>query len=322
MLASPEVSVVIPTRSRWQFLAKALEAALGQQEVDLEVVVVDDASTDETPRRLQALDEPRLRVIRKDTTRGPAVARNAGIAAALGQWIAFLDDDDVWSPLKLRRQLDVAASEGASFAYAGAVVLDEKRAVVDVPELPDPTSLTVALLRRNVISGGSSNVIVRAELLRKLEGFDVHLFHLADWDLWIRLATAGRAAACPEILVGCLEHAGNMLLTQSRGVKREYRYLVAKHRPLARAYGAEFDDLWFAGWLAWGHAQAGRRLRSARIDLWSGIRHRDRRAIRSGVRTLAGTRLRELIRVVRGRPKRNLERKRTPGGLGWLSLYR
>ena len=86
MPKTPDVSVVIPTRSRWHLLSgAALPSALEQEDVELEVIVVDDGSEDETPARLRELADPRLVVIRHETSRGVAVARNAGISAARGR---------------------------------------------------------------------------------------------------------------------------------------------------------------------------------------------------------------------------------------------
>ena len=99
MPPGPEVSVVVPTHSRWDLLSTAaLPAAFGQEAVDIEVVIVDDGSTDSTVERLAEMSDPRVRVIRHERARGVAQARNAGIAAARGTWIALLDDDDLWAP--------------------------------------------------------------------------------------------------------------------------------------------------------------------------------------------------------------------------------
>src|SRR5439155_20114090 len=107
MTSLPEVSVVIPRRNRWPLLAAhALPSALCQEEVELEVIVVDDGSTDGTPSRLELLADSRLHVRPLEKSRGVAAARNAGIEEARGEWIAFLDDDDLWSPRKLRTHVD------------------------------------------------------------------------------------------------------------------------------------------------------------------------------------------------------------------------
>ena len=157
-----------------------------------------------------------------------ARARNAGIAVARGEWVAFLDDDDLWAPLKLRSQLDAAHAEDASFAYSAAAWLDERKHFLHALASPDPDGLDVRLLRWNEIWAGCSNVIARTEVIRRLGGFDEHLFQLADWDLWIRLAFDGRAAAVGEVLVGYVMHSQSMLLNDRRDVFAEFRYLVEK----------------------------------------------------------------------------------------------
>ena len=155
------MSVVIPTRNRWSILAEAaLPAALCQEDVDHEVVVVDDGSGDGTPDRLAELGEWRLRVVRHDRSLGVANARNAGIAVARGEWVAFLDDDDVWAPRKLRLQIDAASSQGAGFVYGASVALDEHKCFLFGHAPPDPATLRFELFRRNVLWGGCSNVVV------------------------------------------------------------------------------------------------------------------------------------------------------------------
>src|SRR5262249_13690716 len=116
---APEISVVIPTHNRWSLLSTgALASALCQEDVRHEVIVVDDGSSDETPDRLSKIKRAGLQVLRHKRPLGVAVARNAGIASARGEWVAFLDDDDFWAPRKLRSQLDTAAATRASFVYS------------------------------------------------------------------------------------------------------------------------------------------------------------------------------------------------------------
>jgi glycosyltransferase involved in cell wall biosynthesis len=264
----PEVTIVIPTRNRWPLLAGAgLAAALAQEEVDHEVVVVDDASTDETPDRLAGLDDDRVRVVRHPERRGVAVARNSGIQAARGEWVAFLDDDDVWAPRKLRLQVDAARAGGAGFAYGGSVWVDEAHRFLFGHNPPDPATLREQLARRNVMWSGCSNVLVRGDLVRRVGGFDETLFQLADWDLWLRLAQESSAACCPEVVVGYTQHRENMLLVDQDDVFREFEYLVKKHRETSRALGVDFDRAWFTRWVATGHLRAGRRRAAARAYL-------------------------------------------------------
>ncbi|MGI8873764.1 MAG: glycosyltransferase family 2 protein [Egibacteraceae bacterium] len=266
--AGPEVSVVIPTKSRWHTLAVTLPGALGQEGVRHEVIVVDDGSTDETARRLSELRDPRLRVIRHERSRHLVAARNSGIAAARGRWLAFLDDDDLWSPRKLRALLDAAEARGAVFAYSAGLVIDSDRSVLQTWPAPAPDGLLATLLRGNWIPAGGSNPIARTDLVRRLGGFDERLRHFGEWDMWIRLAAAGPAAACAEPLVAYLSHAENMVLHDSRAVVRESLRFVGKHRRCSARYGARPaevvpDRMGFLRWLGWAHARAGRPIRAS-----------------------------------------------------------
>jgi glycosyltransferase involved in cell wall biosynthesis len=255
----PEVSVVIPTRDRWHLLEDALATALGQEETTLEVIVVDDGSSDETPARLAALPDPRLRVLRNPRSLGVAAARNRGIAAARATWIAFLDDDDLWSPRKLRSQLDAAATAQAAFAYGGAIVIDESMQVLRHSPAPDPSALSTGLLVRNLIPGGCSNIVATTELVRSVGGFDEDLVALADWDLWIRLAHAGRAASCPDTVVAYRRHADSMVRRGAANMVAEFSYLCAKHRQQSHAAGVTPDRRGFYRYVARAARRSGRR---------------------------------------------------------------
>jgi glycosyltransferase involved in cell wall biosynthesis len=271
-----EVTVVIPTRSRWDLLSSAaLPSAFGQEDVDVEIVVVDDGSTDSTAEGVAGLGDPRLRLVRHARPRGVAGARNAGIEAAGGEWIAFLDDDDLWAPRKLRVQLDVAAAESASFAYGGAAAVAEDRSWLYSLAPPDPGLLAKTLLARNVLWGGCSNVIVKSDVVRGLGGFDERLFQLTDWDLWIRLSQSSRAAACSEIVVACIEHRRSMLLTTDDDVFTEFEYVERKHSAVREAAGIRLDRRIFTRWVALGHRRAGRRFRASRLYVTGAVRNRD-----------------------------------------------
>jgi glycosyltransferase involved in cell wall biosynthesis len=319
---TPEVTVVIPTRSRWDLLSTAaLPSALGQEGVDVEVVVVDDGSTDRTAAGVAALGDSRIQLVRHADSRGVARARNAGVEAAAGEWIAFLDDDDLWAPRKLRIQLDAAAEAGASFAYGGAAALAEDRSWVYSLAPPAPDTLASTLLRRNVLWGGCSNVVVRTDVVRQLGAFDEHLFQLTDWDLWIRLSQATRAAAYPDVLVGCIEHRRSMLLTTEADIFAELAYVERKHRPAREAAGVDLDSRTFTRWVALGHRRAGRRFHASRLYLIGAVRERD-----------PGNLVRALAVPLGERPlgwARDAIRGRSPDGSSelsqepvWLARYR
>jgi glycosyltransferase involved in cell wall biosynthesis len=267
------VSVVIPTRNRWALLARAaLRSVRAQTGVATETIVVDDGSTDPMPEELSHGGD--VRVVRLPDRRGVAAARNAGIGIARGDWIAFLDDDDLWSPDKLRAQLDAAERDAADMVYAGVVSLDANGTAQYAFPLPPSKELPRRLLAGSALPAGCSNVIARTALVRELGGFDEELHQLADWDLWIRLAWAGRVTACDARLVGYVEHEENMLLMEPRDVRPELDILERKHRELRRAEGVELDRAAFSHWVAWGHLRRRRRLRAAKVYLQSGIANR------------------------------------------------
>lgn len=311
LFSGPDVSVVIPTRDRWPVVRRAVACALRQVDVRVEVVVVDDGSTDRTAERLNAIADPRVRVLRLPTSQGGACARNAGIDDARGRWVAFLDDDDVWSPHKLHLQLAMARAVRAGFAYARAVSVEAPGTVTRLMALPSPGSLAARLLRTNVMPAGASNVVARRSLLRRLGGFDERLDHLADWDLWIRLAAAAPAAACDEVTVGYVQHPANRYKTAAPFVDSELEYLEAKHHSATLAVGAEFDAARLARGAAFGYLRAGRRVAASGIYLRSAIAHRNAgNAVRA-----AGVLLGEDFRDRFARDTRGLEREE----VGWLA---
>jgi glycosyltransferase involved in cell wall biosynthesis len=319
--APPEVTVVIPTQGRWPLLRRTLSGVLRQQGVDFEVGIVDDGSSDETAERLAELADGRIRPIRHEVSRHVAAARNAGIAAAEGEWIAFLDDDDLWAPKKLRTQLGAAAARNADFAWCAGLVVDARCSILETWPARDPDEILTLLLRGNWMPAGASNVVARAELVRDLEGFDEKFRHFADWDLWIRLAAAGRGAACPDALVAYVRHSQNMILTDRRGLIRELRALVAKHRAAADHYGVRPDRVLpdQAGvyrWLGASRARSGQRARAAAYYLRAGLSRSPygrRRTLRDATHALRGE-------VPAGRPASI--NQRLAADAGWLADYR
>jgi glycosyltransferase involved in cell wall biosynthesis len=264
-LSVPDVTVVVPTRNRATYLPRCIAAVLGQEGVTVELIVVDDASTDETPAVLDALRDERVRVVRLDEQRGVSRARNLGIGLASAPWVAFLDDDDLWAPQKLRRQLDAAQTAAADFVCGAAVVVDEENAIVRYGPAPDPATLARDLLVRNVVPGGCSNVIARTSLVTRLGGFDPRLTQLADRDLWIRLAQSGRAAACDEIVVAYLLHAGNMRQQGDLDGIAELEYVIDKHKEARRRHHVSSGRAGGYRYFARAQLDAGQRLRAGRI---------------------------------------------------------
>jgi glycosyltransferase involved in cell wall biosynthesis len=223
-----EVSVVIPTRNRSTLLALTLRSVLCQRDVDLEVVIVDEASTDDTPAFLASVRDRRVRVIRHDSARGVSTARNHGAAAADADWIAFLDDDDLWAPNKLALQLQAARASSALWAYVGHININMHHVVTGGAPPLGPRALVEELPRHNVVPGGCSGVMVSKKGLAIAGMFDERLQPLADWDLWLRLSHAGAPACVPQPLVAYRVHGQQMSLDTSR-VEAEFRILSERN---------------------------------------------------------------------------------------------
>ena len=207
-----KVSVVVPTRNRSTLLSMTLRSVLRQQQVELEVIVVDEASTDDTAALLTTLGDARVRIIHHDRPRGVSAARNRGAAEAHGEWLAFVDDDDLWAPDKLAQQIHAAQAVGRDWAYAGSVNITDRGQVIHGRPPPSPEEVVGALLRYNAIPGGGSNVIVRRTAWERIGPFDPRLRNTEDWEMWIRLAKYGLPACVCSPLVGYRVHGSNSSL--------------------------------------------------------------------------------------------------------------
>jgi glycosyltransferase involved in cell wall biosynthesis len=253
---APEVSVVVPTHDREVLLRQTLGSILGQRGVDFEVIVVDDGSSDDTAEVITGLGHDQVRVVRHPTARGLSAARNTGVAAARGGWVAFCDDDDLWAPDKLARQLQAAAQTGANWVYTGAVTIDDAGRILG-SALPLPPDEVMRLLERyNPVPGGGSNVVAHREALGRAGPFDVRLPTSEDWEMWIRLAKLGPPAWVRSPLVAKRIHTRNMSLATHD--------ILAGLRLVEQLHGMRADRGATYRWLAESCLRAGRRGASLR----------------------------------------------------------
>jgi len=249
-MTPPEVSVILPAWNRADSLRRSIDSVLTQDFVDFELIVVDDFSDDDSAAVAEAVGDARLRVIRHDSNRGAGAARNTGIAAARGRWVAFQDSDDVWLPGKLSRQLAaLAAMPDAVACYCALRVEGTRpRQVPEPGQRPVEGDLHAALLRGSFIS--TQTLVVRRDALDSIGGFDPELPALIDWECVIRLASLGPFAFEPEPLVlqSFSENsitrfperrlqAQEMILHRHRSALAERPEILAlHHRRLAGAY--------------------------------------------------------------------------------------
>ena len=250
----PLVSVIVPSHNRARLLERTLRSILAQDMTDLEVVVVDDGSSDDIASGTPA--DARVRVLRNPQPAGVSAARNRGIAAARGEWIAFCDDDDLWAPEKLARQLTAAQSTGAHWAYTGDVNVDGDLRVLSGGPPPDPDRVLDLLPRWNPLASGGSNVMIRSSVLAQTGGFDSTLRRTEDWDLWIRVARSGRPAWVCAPLVAYRFHPGNVVTNADD--------MVSEARELAVRHGIPVDFAAMHRRAAWASMRGGRRLQAVR----------------------------------------------------------
>jgi len=197
---NPKVSVVIPTFNRAEKVSKSVESVLGQSFTDLEVIVVDDGSSDETGPTLRSAFGDRIRYYFQPN-QGVSVARNRGIEEAKGEWIAFLDSDDLWETDKLEWQLRALDRFGpqCSACYTDVRLLNhpETRTLFQMA-CPDRRHEETMAVRKDILEvllkpGGAgmlvciSSLIARADVVRRAGGFDPELGFYADSEFMFRL---------------------------------------------------------------------------------------------------------------------------------------
>ena len=210
------VSVVIPTYNRRRFISGTVDSVLAQTYREVEVVVVDDGSTDGTGELLKSryTNEPRFRYIWQQNAER-AVARNRGIRESKGDYIAFLDSDDRWLPSKLEKQMELLSSRPEMvMALAWFECTNEHGEALRcerVPRLEEvmDDGFCWRLVRGNRI-GSPTPVISRRVLVESgLFCEDRRLICVEDWEMWTRISFFGRVGLVPEILAQHRLHSGN-----------------------------------------------------------------------------------------------------------------
>jgi glycosyltransferase involved in cell wall biosynthesis len=203
-------SVIIPAYNAERYIAQAIKSCLNQTYPPHEIIVVDDASTDGTAAVAESFPSP-VRLIRLTENLGVSVARNRGVEASTGDWIAFLDADDWFLPEKLERQQCCALeNKEAVLIYTAARILAADGSQRD-GRFVTPTKLWPLLRYRNPIF--LSTAVVRRDAFDAVGGFDPSLRNGQDWDLWLRIAarySVGKFAAMPEPLAFYRQLAGSL----------------------------------------------------------------------------------------------------------------
>lgn len=278
-----KISVVVPTFNRADVLRRALVSILGQTLPPLEVVVVDDGSTDETERVVRELGSELIRYVRQPQRLGAQAARNRGIREAHGDWIAFQDSDDEWLPDKLERQVALIEDEW-TVVHGRALVPGRD----PMPRRRIPEDALDALL-----SGPApflQAMLVSRQALERIGGLDEHVPSYQEWDTALRLAHTCRFVEPAEPVFVYHRGGADSISASPLADIRGYERVIEKHRDeiLARAGDAAWDK----------HVRVLVR-RALDHGLWEEAQHLQRLARKRDARLYAYT----VSRLSRVRPR-------------------
>ena len=277
---TPTVSVILPVYNRSRMLADASRSVLGQSYRDLELIIVDDASTEDLRPVVEALDDPRVRYIRLEQNGGASVARNAGLQMARGAFIAFQDSDDLWLPGKLQMQMELMASLPPEFGVVAnsKIIYGQGKKPGDygsgrVALLPPPAGILKPeedQVRKFLVENRISlqNTLFRRDCYPTLVWFDAGTRANADWAFSSSLAQHTRIHESPEPVVVAFA-SGDSISKNRRQKAIGLIRIMKRNRKLFDSYPAEYAwNLWRVGRMLVrsGHRRMGARF--CRSALW------------------------------------------------------
>ncbi len=226
----PSVSVVISTYNRGSKLVRAIASVLAQTYSDIELIVVDNASIDDTEAVVRGFKDARIRYIRHDSNKGGPAARNTGINSSRAAFIALLDDDDEWGPSKIEKQFQKFASSlpMVGVVYVGTEIYDEHLGEIIRVNKPTYRGRVYERLLLATILGSVSSVMVRRSCFDKVGLFDEGLTSCQDWDMWLRIARHFDFEFVDETLARINMH-GEQISTNYKALIPGRTRMVTKH---------------------------------------------------------------------------------------------
>lgn len=239
MATLPIISFFVTFYNQENYVARTLSSILSQTFENIEVVVVDDGSTDGTCEAIAQFKDPRIRFIRQDNE-GPSSSANTAIKSAIGDYIAFVGGDDVCLPDRARNQLAIIQETGADVLFSKPELIDDQDVRLEPHVAPyffdqnmqqfSANPLLVFFLRGNFLC--ASSALCRRELFTELGLFEYGLIQLQDFELWVRFAKAGKKFAVhdtPVVQYRLRGALGNLSAPDKQGrMLLEYRYLMRK----------------------------------------------------------------------------------------------
>lgn len=243
----PQVSIILPTYNRAHLVGRSIQSILVQSYEDFELIVVDDASSDNTKEVVKGMHDPRIRYITYQVNRGASYARNVGIKEAKGIYIAFQDSDDEWMTQKLEKQMEifVTAPDDVGVVYCDMIKINEKESrerywhsplVID-GRLIHPETLDYQVARLGIVSA-----IIKKECFETIGLFDESMSKYEDLDLFIRLSKKYRFIHLPTPLVkyydtiGISSNTDTEVTAQEILLEKHYRGIESNREFLSKQY--------------------------------------------------------------------------------------
>jgi glycosyltransferase involved in cell wall biosynthesis len=265
-MTPPAVSVIMPTFNRLEFLPPAIESVMAQTFTDWELIVADDGSSAATRAYLQSLEDPRVKIIWLPHTGRPSAVSNIAMREARGEYVAFLDSDDLWLPRKLAAQIDsLREHPERKWSYTKFALVDASGSPIvsaRMRDLPTPTGWILEKLLNSETVIAQPSVVVARQLIEQLGAFDEELVMCYDDELWFRLAAHSEIDGINEPLTVIRrhdKHSGSDILAW-RDRRRVFEKLLRRSRgghlePTLRKLRAEMSS-----GLARSQAASGKRI--------------------------------------------------------------
>jgi len=209
---TPLVSVILPTHNRAKYIAKAIESVWRQSYKNLELIIVNDASTDATAKLVGSLAKynPKIIILHNEINLGIVASLNKGIKAARGKYIARLDDDDVWcDDKKIEKQIDfLEKNPGYCLVGGGVIKVDKNNKEIVRYLLPkEDEYIRKTILINNVFA--HTTVLFRKDIFQKVGGYDEQFAFIEDWDLWLKMGKVSKFYNFQEFFVLYLDQEHN-----------------------------------------------------------------------------------------------------------------
>lgn len=233
IMAGPTVSVIIPTHNRSLLLGRAVKSVLDQTFQDFELIVVDDASMDETEQLIKSFQDKRIIYIRHEINLGSNPARNTGLMHANGEYIAFLDSDDEWLPEKLNKQLEIfrKGTEKLGLVSTG-YIYDQKPNEPFIPQYRG--NVLKQIIIANIV-GSTSTPLIKKVCFKKAGIFDETMPASQDWDMWIRIAQYYNFDFDPQLLTHYYWQTDS-ISKNIKKIKKAHRLILNKYKYILKTF--------------------------------------------------------------------------------------